>query len=59
MQHFSADATIFLIRTSFSRLYLTFFFAPERKKPPQKLLIIGPKFKIPYHQKPLNAELGI
>ena len=61
MQFFSADAVMFSI----------FFLIP--KTCPQKLLIIalnfffmywpgcpnGPETEILYHQKPLNAELGI
>ena len=65
MQLFRADATIFLNQILFAHENI--------KKHPQKLLIIGlehfsqyrpgcsngPKTEIPYHQKPLNAGLGI
>ena len=69
MQLFSADATMFL------NIYFLNFLPPKTwKNLLQKLLIIGPdsffsvlaagctngpKTEIPYHQKPLNAGLGI
>ena len=68
MHFFSADAKLF------SKKKLKFFLTPKtRKDCPQKFLInvpqlffmywpgcpYGPEIEIPYHQKPLNAGLGI
>jgi hypothetical protein len=68
MQLVSADANNILKKN------LTFFFAHENmKKPPSKVAHNwsrfffqyrpgcpnGPKTEIPYHQKPINAGLGI
>ena len=68
MQLFNADAKVFSKKLKKKILTLKAW-----KKRPQKLLIIGPDFffmywpgcpndpetEIPYHQKPLNAGLGI
>ena len=63
MQLFSADAIVF------SKKYIIFFDPVNMKKPPSKVANTffmywlgcqnGPETEILYHQKPLNAGLGI